>query len=301
MKIRELDSKSVATMFSSVRVLRDHPTKVLTPIELENYVSQAAWKFFSQSRTIAAERLGVGEMDLITTDVRVVGIKIDGHQVINPTGFTGRQLELILSVSMSKEGTSDQAIPIEGGAVRAHMIANLKDLERAYYIESDEGLTTVFSMDNGSVRHLSSFDWGRKDIASRIVDTFGIEEEFIWPVYVKYVEGNISEGLLRRFDKVFFDSFTGLVNATSMIIRNEGALKRKEIPPIYINAPFGLPDKVFRKRFSFDTNKHVCLQRVEEDLDIESFLDNSSNNIYEDLNELARRRIKWATPQTISK
>ena len=175
MKIKELDPGTVATIFSSVKVVRDHPAKVLTSLELENHVSQAAWKLFNQSRTVAAERLGIGEMELATTDVRVVGIRIDGHQVINPTGFTGRQLEIILSVSMSKEELLDQGVPIEGGAVRAYMVADLNGLEKAYYIESNEGLTTVFSMDGGSVKHLSSFDWGRRDLISRIVEVFGIK------------------------------------------------------------------------------------------------------------------------------
>lgn len=297
MKIAQKDPKTTATIFSSEKVIRDHPTKALTPVELENYVSQAVWKFFNHSRSVAASRLEVGEMDLITTDVRVIGIKIDGHQVINPIGFTGRELEITLSVSMSKDVPSNGETHIEGGAVRAYMIAMLQGLEKAYYIESQEGLTTVFVVDRGSVKHISSFDWGRKDVLFHMQDHFDLDEEHIWPVYRKYSTGEMSGSLSKRFDKAFFESFNGLVNAVAMIIRNDGALKKDPVPPVYINAHFDLPDKVFKKRFNFDTKKPLRLQKIEENLDVEGFLGDSSDSIYEDLNEIARRRIKWATPK----
>jgi len=296
MRIKEADPRLVVTMFSSVKVVRDHPTKALTPVELENYVSQAAWKFFNQSRATAAQRLEAGEMELDTTDVRVVGIKIDGHQVINPTGFTGRQLEIVLSVSMSREKFSTQEAPVEGAAVRAYMMLALDGSSKAYYIEVGEELTTVFAMDDGSIRHISSFDWGRKDIISLIEDSFEIEERYIWPVYERYAQAQMSEKLSRKFDKVFFDSLMSFENALSMIVRNEGILKKLDNPPVYVHAHFDLPDKIFRKRFNFDTKKHLTLQKVEEKLDIEEFLTEGMNEIHEELNEVARRRIKWATP-----
>jgi len=284
-------------MFSSVKVVRDHPTKALTPVELENYVSQAAWKFFNQSRTTASQRLEVGEMELSTTDVRVVGIKIDGHQVINPIGFTGRHLEIILSVSMSKETMPGQHVPVEGGAVRAYMVSALEGVSKAYYIEPGEEVTTVFAMDNGSVRHISSFDWGRRDVVSLIEEVFELQEEHVWPIYNRYAQGDISDNLAKKFDKVFFESLMGLINAISMIVRNEGIMKKGDAPPVYIRAQFDLPDKIFRKRFSFNTKKSLSLQKVESNLDIEDFLSEGMSDIYEELNEIARRRIKWATPK----
>ena len=35
---------------------------------------------------------------------------------------------------------------------------------------------------------------------------------------------------------------------------------------------------------------------MSDKLDIEGFLEDGIHGIYEDLNELAKRRIKWATP-----
>ena len=297
MKIAQRDPNTVATIFSSEKVVREHPTKSLTPVELENYVSQAVWKFFNHSRQEASKRLGVGEMDLVTTDVRVVGIKIDGHQVINPIGFTGRELEITLSVSMSKEAPSNGETHIEGGAVRAYMIAMLDGVERAYYVESQEGLTTIFVVDRGSVNHVSNFDWGRKDVVFHLQDHFDLDEEHVWPVCEKYTKGEMSDALGRKFDKTFFESFNGLVNAVAMIVRNDGGLKQDAIPPIYINTHFSVPSKLYSKRFNFDAKKRVCFQGVEKDLDIDEFLSDSSDSIYEELNEIARRRIKWATPK----
>src|SRR3989338_11055994 len=106
MKISDLGPDKAVTIFSTVKITREHPTQALTPIDLENHISQAVWKFYNDCRSEAADKLGKSEMDLAMTDVRVVGVKIDGHQVINPIGFTGRELEIKLCISMTGEGVT---------------------------------------------------------------------------------------------------------------------------------------------------------------------------------------------------
>ena len=80
-----------------------------------------------------------------------------------------------------------------------------------------------------------------------------------------------------------------------MNVRNEGALKLKEVPPVYIKTNFNLPEQVFRRRYSLGKKK-VALKKASQNLDIEEFLEDGVHGIYEELNELAKRRIKWATP-----
>ena len=294
MKVTDLGPDKAVTIFSTVKITREHPTQALTPVDLENHISQAVWKFYNDCRSEAAERLRKSEMDLIMTDARVVGVKIDGHQVINPSGFTGRELEVKLCISMAGEKTGE-GVPVEGGSIRAHMLASGEDIKNGYYIEIDENQSHIFSINDERIAHLNSFPWGRKNIDRATREKLDLDSETAYLIYAQYANGRVSEKMDRFLGKTFWGSFGEFINALLMNIRNEGALKLKEIPPVYIRASFTLPEQVFHKRYSLG-KKSVSLKKMSDKLDIEGFLEDGIHGIYEDLNELAKRRIKWATP-----
>jgi len=294
MKINDLGPDKAVTIFSTVKITREHPTQALTPVDLENHISQAVWKFYNDCRSEAADRLGKSEMDLIMTDARVVGVKIDGHQVINPSGFTGRELEVKLCISMTGERGSE-GVPVEGGSIRAHILSGSEDIKRGYYIEMDDDQSHIFSITDNRVAHVNSFNWGRLNIDKAIRGKLDLDNEAAYLIYTKYADGKVSEKMDRFLGRAFWGSFNEFMNALLMNVRNEGALKLKEVPLVYIKANFILPEQVFHKRYSLG-KKSVSLKRVSIKFDIEGFLEDGIHGIYEDLNELARRRIKWATP-----
>src|SRR3989344_4961945 len=135
MKITDFSPGKAVTIFSTVKITREHPTQALTPVDLENHISQAVWKFYNDCRSEAADKLGKSEMDLVMTDARVVGVKIDGHQVINPSGFTGRELEIKLCISMAGE-KNNESVGVEGGSIRAHILSHSEDIDHGYYIDT---------------------------------------------------------------------------------------------------------------------------------------------------------------------
>ncbi|MEX2054456.1 MAG: hypothetical protein WD883_02860 [Candidatus Colwellbacteria bacterium] len=295
MKILDLEPNRAVTIFSTVKIVRDHPTKALTPVDLENHISQAVWRFYNECREEAADRLGKGEMDLVLSDVRIVGVKIDGHQVINPSGFTGRELEVKLCISMTAEQTSAQEMMVEGGSVRAHILSNEDDLDKAYYVEIGERRSHIFLIDENKIGYLNGFDWGREHIDRAIRERLDLDLDASYRIYEKFSTGEVSDKMHRFVGKAFWDTFNGFMNALLMNIRNDGALKFKEVPPVYINAQFSLPEQVFRKHYDFGKKK-FRLQEPSVELDLNLFLKDGIHGIYEELNQLARRRIKWATP-----
>ncbi|MCR4260775.1 MAG: hypothetical protein NUV96_00305 [Candidatus Colwellbacteria bacterium] len=294
MKITDFDPGKAVTIFSTVKITREHPTQALTPVDLENHISQAVWKFYNDCRSEAADKLGKSEMDLAMTDVRVVGVKIDGHQVINPIGFTGRELEIKLCISMVGEGASEN-VGVEGGSIRAHMLSHEEDIDNGYYIEIDDNQSHIFSITNQRIAHLNSFDWGRLNIDKEAREKLDLDSEVAYLIYNQYADGKVSQKMDRFLGRMFWGSFGEFINALLMNVRNEGALKFKEVPPVYIRANFALPEQVFRKRYPLG-KKNISLRRAPSRLDIEGFLEDGMHGMYEDLNELARRRIKWATP-----
>ena len=294
MKIADFGPNKGVTIFSTVKITREHPTQALTSVDLENHISQAVWKFYNDCRSEAADRLGKSEMDLIMTDARVVGVKIDGHQVINPSGFTGRELEVKLCMSMVGEKTGEDT-PVEGGSIRAHILAGGEGIKRGYYIEIDEDKTHIFVITDERIAHLNSFNWGRTSIDRVVRERLDIDSEVAYLIYNQYANGKVSEKMDKFLGKAFWESFGEFINALLMNVRNEGALKLKEVPPVYIKTNFNLPEQVFRRRYSLGKKK-VALKKASQNLDIEEFLEDGVHGIYEELNELAKRRIKWATP-----
>ncbi|PIR97842.1 MAG: hypothetical protein COT89_02110 [Candidatus Colwellbacteria bacterium CG10_big_fil_rev_8_21_14_0_10_42_22] len=298
MKILELSSSEAVTIFSSVKIVREYPTRALTNIDLENYISQAVWKFFDKCRSEAAERLSVGEMELVLSDVRILGVKIDGHRVINPIGFTGRELEISLSLTVIGKGESDENVyMVEGASMRAYILSRLLNLDRAFYVESDQNKTGIYYINGSDIRYFSGFDWGGEHAVSALQEILEIDGDVLERVYRKYARGDVSERLDRRIGKPFYTNFGILVNGTLMNVRNAGAMRGKTPPIIYFNPLFPVPEGVYRKNFTFGRHK-LRFQKPEDELDIETFMKDNIHGVYEDLNDLARRRISWLTPKS---
>ena len=294
MKITDFGPSRAVTIFSTVKITREHPTQALTPVDLENHISQAVWKFYNDCRSEAADRLGKSEMDLTMTDARVVGVKIDGHQVINPSGFTGRELEIKLCMSMVGERMGEN-VGVEGGSIRAHILSHEEAVKNGYYIEIDDEQSHIFSITDVRIAHLNSFNWGRLNIEKALKEKLDLDSAVAYLIYNQYADGKVSEKMDRFLGKAFWGSFGEFINALFMNVRNEGALKLREVPPVYIRANFTLPEQVFRKRYALG-KKNISLKKASNKPDIEGFLEDGIHGIYEDLNELAKRRIKWATP-----
>src|SRR3989344_5432625 len=178
-RILDLDSKSAVTIFTLVTIPHDNPRQEIGLTDLENYISQAIWKTFDQCRNEAAARLEVNEADLLLTDARVMEIKIDGHPVINPHGFTGSKLDVVLSITMVKRDKfiEEADVILEGGSVRAHLLAKNQNLEDVIYIEVKDDTTTIFQITPEKTAYLSEFDWGEKELAELLKEELGLMDD----------------------------------------------------------------------------------------------------------------------------
>ena len=78
-------------------------------------------------------------------------------------------------------------------------------------------------------------------------------------------------------------------------MRNTSELGFKKVPPIYIQATFPLPEELGKKTFLLG-RRRVKIKRLEGKIDVGDLVNNSPYNVYEWLNQLAKRRIKWLMP-----
>ena len=106
-KVIGLDSNKAVTVFYSVDLPHQSHGEI-NEADLENYLSKAVWKSFDALRGLAAGRLDVVEADLVLAGVRVVGIKVDGHEVINAYGFAGKNVQISLCITMVKRGLIEE-------------------------------------------------------------------------------------------------------------------------------------------------------------------------------------------------
>jgi hypothetical protein len=295
-QVIDLDSKSAVTIFSSVKIPRDNPKEELGIVDLENYISQAIWKLFDVSRGKASERLKVNEVDLLLTDARVMQIKIDGHQIINPHGFTGKELEVMLGITMVKRNSFyDDLQPLEGGAVRSYLLTKKLGIKEAIYIELGNKWTTLFAIKPSETAYLSEFEWGYDNIIFAIQEHLDISDYAARNIYPRFAKKLVSPHVGNRFEKIFDKVFMEFVSGLTLKIKNIQAQGPYKLPPIYIKSFFPIPDSVHHKKLSI-CGKQIRLLPCSEDVDIRLFVEDEIHELYKELNELAQRRIKWLMP-----
>ncbi len=304
-----LDSRSAVTVFKSISILRPNPREELTATDLENSLAQALWKSFDSLRGEAASRLGIDEVDLLFADARVMGIKIDGHQVINPEGFPGREIDLALCITIVRRDKlpKENGIVFEEGAVRAYLGAQDNNLTDAIYIESGDDTTVVFHVSPRETSYVSEFRWGKKNLIGVFAAELGADSEVGNALYLKYADGGASPAVTKKLDDVFRSSFGTFVNGLAMVLRNSidprisGSGRRtvsrgstlERLPAIYLKS-FPLPEAVWSKSFDLGGYKAKLIRASETD---PNDLFRGPSEIYSELNRLAKRRIKWLMPE----
>ena len=306
-----LDSKSAVTVFKSVRIARSNPREELTPVDLENLLAQALWRSFDQLRNDAAARLQVNEVDLLLADARVVGIRIDGHQVLSPEGFTGREIELQLCLTIVRRDKlpGNGGMVFEEGSVRAYLTAaKAKEIE-IIYVDSGDDITTVFGVAPGLTSYIGEFKWGRNDLVEAFAAGFGTAAEVGNALYLRYAAHEISPRVRKKFDEIFRSSFGTFVNGLTMAVRNSieprlteskpkvhrRAAGASRLPAIYVRS-FALPGAVWGKSFTVGDRKVKFMPAPEVDLN--EFAGDGRGEIYGELDRLAKRRIKWLMPNS---
>lgn len=84
---------------------RDRQKEEITLIELENLIAQAMAKIFTQCRNEAAKRIGADDIHTILVGAKTDRFRVDGHAVMNPIGFTGKKISLLLELTFTNRET----------------------------------------------------------------------------------------------------------------------------------------------------------------------------------------------------
>lgn len=317
-----LDSHLASTIYSSVLLPRDQYKELIDEPELDNLISQAIWKFFDRSRNKVAGKIGVADMDILLTDVRIRGIKLDGHKVVNPLGFKAKTVEVQFSQTFLARGLIDslkdllplnQALLIsENGTAWSSVIAKA-DLEQKNFLLANvfSSKTQLFFSDGSQNAYFDHFNWGEKNLHQSLAENLAIDHDIASQIIEKYAKADASETFRRRLEHMILREMRTLARALDL------AAKKADTRVVYINPFFNLPN-AFSLGFKNQFERNIELQPLTLDLisqkfgfDIKFKNNSDSEKAFsliatlvewylspqdDKMSQLAKRRVRWLSP-----
>lgn len=316
-----LDSHLATTIHSSVVLVRDKYKELIDEPELDNLISQAIWKFFDRHRSKVANKMNATDLDIVLSDVRIRGIKLDSHKVVNPVGFRAKTVEIQFSQTFLLRSIVEQlkkllpaeqtVLTMENGTAWSNVLAK-SGPEKNFLLANLFGAkTTLFSSDESQNSYLDRFNWGEDDLNRSLSEDLSIAPETSRSIIERYVGGETSPLFKKRLEGL-------LVKELSTLARGlNSALKRTDAKLVYLQPFFNLPPiftSSFKSQFDHPVNLQVLhLDLFGNNLGFDVKFKNNRDSRYafslvaalmewylspqeDKMSQLAKRRVRWLSP-----
>jgi len=220
-------------------------SEVVLP-ELENLIAQAMGKIFNQCRSEAAKRLGVHEIDTIMVGAKARNFKVDGHLVVNPVGFTGKKISLLLELTFTGRALFEDLKQFfnapenfffaESAQVRLASLARARKLPLNLIVDEGPRGAALFvfekTKDGYPVLYREKLMWSFDVLFLRIAAELGVSAAAAREIYRAYGSDAMSEGAARAFKKI-------IDPAVEQFLKEIGKGKLKGF--VYVDAEHDLP------------------------------------------------------------
>ena len=232
----------------------------VTLSELENLIAQAMAKIFTQCRSEAAKRLGVDDIHTILVGAKTDRFRIDGHAVMNPIGFTGKKISLLLELTFTSRevfenfkpffNSPDEFFFVESPQAWLLSVARARELPLNLIAAGDKNGGSLFvfeKADNGHpVLYREKLQWSFNALFECIAQELGVSTEVAKELYRAYRTDGLSPAADRGFKKMIQSAINALLSE----------IERAKIRGfVYIDTeypmPFDLPFK--HKGATFET------------------------------------------------
>lgn len=271
--ILSLNPILATTVHSGVLLLRDKPRQPIDEADLDNRIAQGIWRLFDTSRSRAAAKMQVGDLDVLLTDVKVKKVRLDGHAVVNPLEFPAKTIEINFIQTFNgrnfigqigKLMPADQIVLMaEGGVLEAEVLAKITDEKRFLLIDLFKERSELFLSDGGTIAYLATFSWGRENLIQALSDFFAVKEGVAQEILELYLIRQASQNLLRKLEKILSVEFGRLV------MRLEAPLKKYNLSLVYLFSFFGLPEFVFGQNFKNQFLSRASILPVNDEIIID--------------------------------
>jgi len=260
--ILSLDSDFATTIHSSVSLVRPNRKETIDEADIDNLISQAIWRFFDRKRLRVARKMNIDDVDVLLSDVRIRGIKLDGHKIVNPIGFKAKSVEIFFSqtfiIRELMRGIRDLlpkdniALITESGTAMSHVLNRVLEENQFLVANLFPNQTSVFSALNGRLAHLDNFGWGENDLVHLLARYFRVDPPVARQIIQNYAEDNASQVFLRRFENI-------LVKELQLFANGLETLANDGVSLVYVNSFFTMPPIVFSGRFQSRFEKSLKL------------------------------------------
>lgn len=286
------ENTKFATYFYSVNSIRQKHWTPITLNELENYVAEGLWKAYDSLRREASVRLNVPEIDLGICDIKIVGMSVDEHKVVNAEGFEGRSIQIRFMLTICRrEDVEKMRGSYEYGVVKANLLGEKIKSKSLIYAESRENRTAIFSSFSGKALHKTDCPWGVGDAISSLGKLFGSDNmEVNKLIYSRLAYQSVSPSMSNKLQKTFLSSFRVLINGISASV-SSSASASSGTPDVILNTSL-LPEFIKKKNFIFGRKKAKMNQSDISNKDVVDFI-SKKESVYPELNEVAERRVRW--------
>lgn len=267
--IISLDSSLGTTIFSSVSIVRQNSKEIIDEADLDNLISQAIWRFFDKQRWKVAQKMGVDDVDVLLSDVRIRDIRIDGHKIVNPIGFKAKSVEIALSQTLVKRELMSAlrdlipkeniALLTETGTALSHVLSKTTGDSNFYLANIFPNQTSVFSSSGARLAHHDSFEWGGNDLNHSLYRHLRVDPEIAVSLVKNYGSDNGSESFLRKFENI-------LVKELNIFANGIESLTKEDRSDIYLNPFFTIPKVVYSPRFQGRFQKTIKLAPLSTEL-----------------------------------
>lgn len=272
--ILSLDSSFATTIYSSVSLVRPNQKEVIDEADLDNLISQAIWRFFDRNRLKVSQKMGIDDVDVILSDVRIRGIKLDGHKIVNPIGFKAKSVEIFFSQTfIARElmrGLRDLlpkeniALMTETGTAMSHILHRILDKNNFFAVNLFPNETAVFYATKGRLAHLDNFEWGENDLTNILYRYLKVDNAVARSIIENYSVNNASQSFSRRLENI-------LIKELQIFSNGLESLAEEDTSEVYINSFFNMPPVIFTDRFHNRIQKNIKLFPLSTKLITEKF------------------------------
>ncbi|MEK7462750.1 MAG: hypothetical protein AAB621_00070 [Patescibacteria group bacterium] len=266
--ILNLDSNLALAIYSSVSLVRPKPKELIDEADLDNLISQAIWRFFDKQRPRIAKKMGIEEIDVLLADVRIRGVKVDGHKVVNPLGFKAKSVEIYLSETFAvrdfirgvRELTPSNKIIFvsEAGTTLSHALLNsINENKPLFLVNLFPNQTAVFHASVGHLYHIDNFNWGGNSLLQNLNDNFKLDDAVSGTLIEVYNKNGGSPYLIKKLENIFMEECQILANGIESLA--------PEIGKIFINPYFNFPSCLISERFESKFSKNFKIELLSTD------------------------------------
>jgi hypothetical protein len=315
--IATVDSSLATTIPIPLDLLREevNPKEEVTLPELENMIAQSMGKIFNQCRSEAAKRLAIHELDTILVGAKARNFTIDNSLVINPVGFTGKKISLLLELTFTGRilfedlkqffNSPEEFFFAESSQTRLSSLARARKLPLNLIVLDGAG-TSLFVLEKAKdqypVLYREKLEWSIDGLFEHIKKEMGVSSTVAAQLYHAYINGEMSEGATRAFKRSIDKSIEEFLHEIE---------KEKLKGFIYVDSehdlPFKFPYKHTGATFDQFPLSEILQQMGFADIQgggeqqsvlsrhllpfIEAYFDKSNT----DINRKLRRRLHWLT------